>query len=67
MNNVGLDTAIEAHIDLIQFFRDGHCTTAQIVAERYGIGLRTAQRYMNRVDRYVPLQRNGPTYRKVRL
>ena len=64
MNNVGLDTAIEVHIDLIQFFRDGHCTTAQEIALRYGIGLRTAQRYLGRVDRYVPLQRNGPNYRK---
>jgi Fic family protein len=66
-NNVGLDTAIEVHIDLIQFFRDGHCTTVKEISQRYGLGERTAQRYLARVDRYVSLQRNGPNYRKARF
>ncbi len=62
-----LDRALEVHIDLIQFFRDGHCTTTSEIAQRYGIGMRTAQRYLNRVDRYVPLDKRGPNYRKARL
>ena len=66
-NHVGLDTAIDVHLDLLQFFRDGHCTTSEQIAQRYGIGRRTAQRYLERIDRYVPLQRNGPNYRKAVL
>jgi hypothetical protein len=37
------------------------------ISQRYGLGERTAQRYLARVDRYVPLQRNGPNYRKARF
>lgn len=62
-----LDDILEVHLDLIQFFRDGHRTTAEEIANRYGIGLRTAQRYILRVDQYVPLQRNGPNIRKAGL
>ncbi len=62
-----LSRALEIHIDLIQFFRDGHCTTVAEIARRYGIGERTAQRYLNRVDYFVPLDKRGPNYRKARL
>ena len=62
-----LDDILEIHLNLIQFFRDGHCTTAEEIARRYGIRLRTAQRYIVRVDTYVPLQRKGPNIRKAGL
>lgn len=66
-NHIGLDTAVEVHFDLVQFFTDGHCTTSEEISRRYGIGRRTAQRYLERIDRYVPLQRNGPNWRKAAL
>lgn len=62
-----LDDILDIHLNLIQFFRDGHTATAEEIANRYGIGLRTAQRYIVRVDSFVPLQRNGPNIRKAGL
>ena len=62
-----VDAILRAHLDLIQFFRDGHCTTAEEVANRYQISVRTAQRYISRVADYVPLQRNGPNIRRLVL
>lgn len=59
--------AVGMMLDLIQFFRDGHVTTPRIIAERYGVSVRTAQRYLLVADRYVPLQKRGPNYRKAGL
>jgi predicted DNA-binding transcriptional regulator YafY len=69
MRKTGLDIdrSLDIHIALIQFFRDGHCTTAGEIAQRYGVGERTAQRMLLRIERYVPLQRTGPNYRKAVL
>lgn len=59
-----LDTTLGAVLDLIQFFRNGHCTTTAEIAVRYGVTQRTAQRWLQLVERHVPLQRNGPNYRR---
>ena len=67
MTAPSLDHAVNIHLALIQFFRDGHCTSIEEIARRYGIGLGTAQRYIVRVDQFVPLQRNGPNIRKAGL
>jgi len=64
---VSFDAALAMHVDLIQFFRDGHCTTVRDICERYGVSERTAQRYLLRVERYVPLERRGANVRKLRF
>ena len=59
---------VAAMIDLIQFFRDGHCTTPGVIAEKYGVSYRTANRWLELIDhRWVPLERRGPNYRKAVL
>ena len=55
---------ITAVVDLIEFFRAGHSTSASIVAERYGVSQRTAQRWLQLVPRWVPLERKGWNYRR---
>ena len=59
--------AVGVILDLSQFFKAGHCTTPSVVAERYGVSRRTAQRYFTVVERYIPLERRGPNYRKAVL
>lgn len=67
MGNADIDKALDIHIALIEFFRDGHCTTTSEIARRFDVSQRTAQRYLARIERYVPLQRNGPNWRKAKL
>lgn len=55
-------------VDLIRFFEAGGSTTSEIVAEKYGITQRSAQRWLFAVERWVPLEMSEgrtPTYRKV--
>lgn len=67
MSKVSLDDALEIHTELMQFFRDGHCATVKEIAERYRVTPRTALRYLTRVERYVPLEREAHHYRKAAL
>lgn len=63
-----LDRALEVHLDLIQFFRDGNSTTAAEVARRYGVSQRTAERYLARIDvLFCPLTKHGATWRRAVL
>jgi hypothetical protein len=58
-------------VDLIRFFEAGGCTDAETVAERYRIDLRTAQRWLANVERWVPLDRERTghryTYRRMQI
>jgi hypothetical protein len=58
-------------VDLIRFFDAGGCTDAPTVAERYRIDLRTAERWLNDVERWVPLDRKRTgkryTYRRMQI
>jgi len=56
MSSPNYAETVDALIDLIEFFRDGHSTTSREVATRYGVSLRTAERWCQRVKRWVPLQ-----------
>lgn len=62
-----LDTTLAAVLDLIQFFRNGHCTTTAEIATRYRVSQRTAQRWVTLAERHVPLDRNGANYRRAVL
>lgn len=58
-------------VDLIRFFEAGGCTDAETIAERYRIDLRTAQRWLSNVERWVPLDRKRTghryTYRRMQI
>jgi hypothetical protein len=54
-------------VDLIRFFDAGGCTSAEVLMEKYGIGERSVQRWMFDIQRWVPLEQDGRTYRKVRF
>lgn len=54
-------------IDLIRFFEAGGSTNTDIIAQKYGIGRRSAQRWLFDIERWVPLEANGPNYRKARF
>lgn len=48
---------VNALVDLIRFFESGGSTDAPAVSDRYGCSLRTAERWLLEVQRWVPLQR----------
>lgn len=50
-------------VDLVRFFEAGGCTDAPTLAERYRIDLRTAERWLEDVQRWVPLERKRTGYR----
>jgi hypothetical protein len=50
-------------VDLIRFFEAGGCTDAPTLVERYGLDLRTAERWLEDVQRWVPLDRKRTGYR----
>lgn len=52
-----VEFTVTALVDLIRFLEAGGCTDAPTLAERYGVTPRTAQRWIERVERWVPLER----------
>lgn len=53
---------VEAMIDLLRFFECGHKTTTAVIAERYGVSQRSAERWLEMVQKFCPLERRGTVW-----
>lgn len=62
MKNV--EVTVTALVDLVRFLEAGGCTDAPTLAEHYGVSRRTAQRWIERVERWVPVERSRSGYRQ---
>ena len=47
-------THVTALVDMVRLLEAGGTANAPDVANRYGVSLRTAERWLNEVDRWVP-------------